>query len=535
MRERQRQKRIIVIVGMALGLVVLSIIGGVIFDQWWQPSRPVAQVNDTTLTQGEYWTQQRYQLAQQITSSIQLQLLLGDQFAGQGGPAPADLNNAVPAIRGSPVNDQAVAIWIDQQLIATGANELGIDATDTEVAQQLVTEVGPAFPSEVITDTDSITPTEVLTDTSELTETDSVTETESTSGDTESETTTAAAAEEELGPTATPFPTPTPLPPDEALAEQNALIQRIYDRYVEQLFGFDANLNLEDFEAGLQQQYQQRVLTTKIQESLVPEDTFEATTEPSSITAQHILIAVDIPEEATEEEQEEAFAERQSDAEAVLEQLDEGVEFANLVVEFSEDQATRESGGTLPSFDSEGATIDGSQIDPAILEAALALEENEVSELVRTSFGWHIIQVTNRVVDTPEAQVQRARTEAFEEWIEEQRTEQTIQRFPPQTPVPTPESIEEVPDEDIPLPTAVLNGPAPEPITDTEGLEDTESLTDTLPQEEEVVGPGPEQSPDETALPEADTEGNTTPETVEDTETDETDTEESEATPTATP
>ena len=539
MRVRQRQRLIVIIVGIALGLAVLSIIGGVIFDQWWEPSRPVAQVNDTTLTRGEYWAEQRYQLAQQITSSIQLQLLLGDQFAGQGGPAPADINNAVSAIRGSPINEQAVASWIDQQLIATGANGLGIESTDAEIAQQLVAEVGPAFPSEIITDTNPVTPTDVLTDTDELTETDSITETEPTSEDTEGEATTATTGEEETVPTATPIPTPTPLPPDEALTEQDALVQRIYDRYIELLFGFDANLNLEDFEAGLQQQYQQRVLITEIQESLVPEDTFEATTDPSSITVQHILIAVDAPEEATEEVQDEVFAERRADAEEVLEQLDDGAEFAELVTEFSEDQATRESGGTLPSFDSDGATIDGSQIDPAILEAALALEENEVSELVQTPFGWHIIQVTNRVVDTPEAQIQRARTEAFDGWIEEQRAEQTIQRFPPQTPVPTPEGLEEVPEENIPLPTAVLNGPAPEPITDTENLENTELLTDTLPQEEDFVGPeGPEQSTDETPNPETDAEGDTTSESEEDTETpetDETDAEETEASPTATP
>lgn len=541
MRERQRQKRILVIVGIALGITVLTLIGGVLFDQWWEPSRPVVQVNDTTLTRGDYWLEQRHQIAQQIASSLQLQLLLGDQFSGQAGAQPNDLNNAVSAIRGSPINEQTVASWIDRQLIIAGATEQGIEATDAEIAQQLVSEIGPTFPAEIITDTTPITPTDIVTETDQLTTTDAVTETDSTtSNETETDATVeveAATVEEEAAPTTTPLPTATPLPPDEAIAEQSSLIERIYSRYEEQLFGFDANLSLEDFQVGLQNQYQQRVLTTKIQEELVPEETFEATTDPSSITVQHILIAVDSTEDATEEEQNEAFAEREADAEEVLAQLRDGAEFADMVAEFSEDQATRESGGTLPSFDSEGATIDGSQIDPAILAAALALDEEEVSDLVRTPFGWHIIQVTNQAVDAPEDQLQRARTDAFGEWLEEQRTQQSIARFPAQTPVPTLEGAEDVTEEEIPLPTAVLNGPAPEPITDTQNLDGADILTDTLPQEEEIAGPeGTEETGDETPTSENDTESDAASEEVVETpETVDADTEETEIAPTATP
>lgn len=64
-REQRNQRLVLTLVGGALGLVVLALVIGVLYEQVWIPSRPLAQVGDMTLTRREYWQEQRYKLAQE--------------------------------------------------------------------------------------------------------------------------------------------------------------------------------------------------------------------------------------------------------------------------------------------------------------------------------------------------------------------------------------------------------------------------------------------------------------------------------------
>jgi parvulin-like peptidyl-prolyl isomerase len=76
-----------------------------------------------------------------------------------------------------------------------------------------------------------------------------------------------------------------------------------------------------------------------------------------------------------------------------------GADFAALAREFSEDPGTRERGGSLGSF--------GRDTHPrAFDEAAFSLKPGEVSKVVQTDYGFHVIKVTAR---------EEARTYAFEE------------------------------------------------------------------------------------------------------------------------
>ena len=79
----------------------------------------------------------------------------------------------------------------------------------------------------------------------------------------------------------------------------------------------------------------------------------------------------------------------------VKELLEEGGDFAELAAEYSTD-GTKDNGGELDFF---GV----GQMDPAFEEVAFDLEVNTISEPVQTSFGWHIIEVTEtRDVDLEE-------------------------------------------------------------------------------------------------------------------------------------
>ncbi|MDX1765496.1 MAG: peptidylprolyl isomerase [Candidatus Saccharimonadales bacterium] len=74
-------------------------------------------------------------------------------------------------------------------------------------------------------------------------------------------------------------------------------------------------------------------------------------------------------------------------AEAVLQQLRDGGDFAELAAEHSDDPFTREQGGAF-GFVFRSNT----EIPIIITETGFSLGENEISDIVETTFGLHIVQ-----------------------------------------------------------------------------------------------------------------------------------------------
>ncbi len=81
-------------------------------------------------------------------------------------------------------------------------------------------------------------------------------------------------------------------------------------------------------------------------------------------------------------------ADAESTLQSVKERLENGESFAALAEEFSIDTVSAEQGGDL-GYAGRGV------YDPAFEEAMFALDEGEVSEPVKTSFGVHLIKVTD--------------------------------------------------------------------------------------------------------------------------------------------
>lgn len=104
---------------------------------------------------------------------------------------------------------------------------------------------------------------------------------------------------------------------------------------------------------------------------------------PETVRARHILLRVD---EGADSEEAAALRER---IEELAGQIEEGADFAELAREHSEDPGSAPMGGDLNYFPAEA-------MDPAFAEAAFALDIDEVSEPVRSRFGWHLIEVTSR-------------------------------------------------------------------------------------------------------------------------------------------
>ncbi|WP_373187443.1 SurA N-terminal domain-containing protein [Halopseudomonas sp.] len=124
--------------------------------------------------------------------------------------------------------------------------------------------------------------------------------------------------------------------------------------------------------------------------------------------ASHILI--EVTDDVTEEQALEQVR-------AARERLEEGEEFAQVVEDVSDDIGTVASAGDL------GYTVRGS-FDPAFDEALFALEEGEVSDPVRTSFGYHLIKLTD--VSAPELPSLESMRESL---VEELKAEQVERRY----------------------------------------------------------------------------------------------------------
>jgi len=102
---------------------------------------------------------------------------------------------------------------------------------------------------------------------------------------------------------------------------------------------------------------------------------------PVQLTASHILIM----------DPEHTDAKR-AEIQAILDKLNDGEDFATLAIEYSED-GSAVNGGELGTFGL------GEMVAP-FEEAALALEPGEISGIVETEFGFHIILLTDKTEES---------------------------------------------------------------------------------------------------------------------------------------
>lgn len=142
------------------------------------------------------------------------------------------------------------------------------------------------------------------------------------------------------------------------------------------------------------------------------------------VRASHILFkTVDDNRLPLDESAKEAV---RTKAQEILDRVKAGEDFAKLAKEYSEDPGSAENGGDLNFFPR------GQMVKP-FEDAAFSMEVGQISGLVESNFGYHIIKVTDKKNETStfeEAQDRIQSTlmeKAYQDYIEELKTKAKIE------------------------------------------------------------------------------------------------------------
>jgi foldase protein PrsA len=160
-------------------------------------------------------------------------------------------------------------------------------------------------------------------------------------------------------------------------------------------------------------------------------------------------VGADVPTTETQVHARHILVETEEEAQAVRQRLLDGEDFAQVAEAVSKDTGSVPKGGDLGWF-GKGDMV------PEFEEVAFSLAIGEISEPVKSEFGYHIIEVLEQAENRElgPAELDQARQTRFRQWLDEQRAAANIQRFL------TPDMVPE-------LPAALSNLQPPPPLPPT--------------------------------------------------------------------
>lgn len=205
-----------------------------------------------------------------------------------------------------------------------------------------------------------------------------------------------------------PIPTPTPItvtvpvtvtPAPTVALMTEAEFQESYANYVG---------NVEEQTTFREEDFRELMRSGLLRQKLSDALGQEVETSGEQVQARHILLGAD----------DKALAEE------ILERLRAGEDFAELASEYSTDESNKDEGGDLGWFSR------GSMVEP-FEDAAFALQPGEISDVVETSYGHHIIMLIDRDDDRPfdEDVVEQKRASALQIWLNEQMNSPAVERY----------------------------------------------------------------------------------------------------------
>ncbi|HYV75579.1 MAG TPA: peptidyl-prolyl cis-trans isomerase [Candidatus Binatia bacterium] len=109
---------------------------------------------------------------------------------------------------------------------------------------------------------------------------------------------------------------------------------------------------------------------------------------PETVTVRHILIKTPTPDANGKVDQKGVDAAK-AKAEDVQKQLKSGADFGDLAKKYSDDPGSAQEGGLLPPI-TRGRTV------PEFEQAAFNTPKGQTTDIIRTSYGFHIIRVEDK-------------------------------------------------------------------------------------------------------------------------------------------
>lgn len=383
-REALLQRRITLGIGIMAGAIILILLVALVYDGIIRPNQVVATVEDENITVAQFQKRVRFERVMRIQQLTNI--VTAYQNAG------LDLNQLVSQepfstwLSDLRIPDQlgltVVNNLVQDKLIEQAARELNVTVSQEDIDRAIQDYFGfdpAAIEAAALTPTPSPTPT--ITPTPFVSPTPSPTPTLTPTPEVEPTATT------------TPFPTVPPAPTltGTQQAEQfNANRDNFYE-----LLRRDAGMSRDDVNAY----FRQIALRNKVRDAV----TADITKDGLFVNSRHILVATE------------------SAAQDVLQALQAGESFAELARSVSTDTGSGASGGELG----------WSPLLDYVKPFADAVRDAEIGAFigpVQTQFGYHIIQVRARETrELTDAQVENARSRAFEEWLKQREEEKKEQ------------------------------------------------------------------------------------------------------------
>ena len=136
-------------------------------------------------------------------------------------------------------------------------------------------------------------------------------------------------------------------------------------------------------------------------------------------------VLANVPTTAEQVHARHSKGDSEATAKELLAQIQAGADFAQLAQQASQDNLTRDSGGDLGWFPR------GVLVSKEVEDAAFALQPGQVSGVVHSAFGYHIVQVIERdpARQLDPEQLLKVQQQAVEQWLAGLRASADVQRL----------------------------------------------------------------------------------------------------------
>jgi len=368
-RDDERNRRMLIGLGVVAGLLVVIIAAGVLQELVLKPLQPVATVDGARISTADYTKRVRFAWFQESQQ----------QQAQASDPQSTSLQ----------VLDQMV----DEKLLREQAQQRGITVSADEINEALERSFGYQRNTPTPSPTPAISPTPL--------------------------------------PSPTPGGSPTPTPYPTATPVSLTAYQESYKNYLEQVKQA-ASLN----EADLRALVETDLLRNKLYD-VVGKD---APTTEEQVHARHILVRIieaqptpsPLPEgqpTPTPDPNAATPPAPRDEAQAlariieVQQKLGAGGDFAKLAEEYSDDPGSVAEGGDLGWF-GRGRMV------PEFEDATFKLAPGQISDPIKTQYGYHIVQVLEkdpaRLID--QYTLEQNKYTAYTKWLDDLRNSAKIER-----------------------------------------------------------------------------------------------------------